>query len=343
MAKKIIEKVAAISDTVKLSLALAISWVYAIVMKIIRDHTYINPNDRGAVAAIGNFDGVHLGHQTVINIARKQADSTGNPLGVLTFNPHPREFFAPEAPPFRLMGSDARAHRLEKLGIEKLYELNFNAELSKLSPEQFSENIVRDALGLSHVVVGADFRFGRSRAGDAEDLRRFGEIAGFGVTVAKLLEGDGGEVSSTAIRNALSDGRSRDAADMLGHWHRIEGVVIAGEQRGRKLGFPTANISIEGLHPPKYGIYAVLAEVLDGPCKGQYKGAANLGKRPMFNGEVANLECYLFDFQGDLYGAHLSVALVEYIRPEETFESLDSFVSRMTVDCAVVSRILAEL
>ena len=330
------------SDTFKLSLALAIPWVYAIVMQIIRDHTYINPDDRGAVAAIGNFDGVHLGHQTVINIARKMSDSTGTPLGVLTFEPHPREFFAPEAPPFRLMGSDARAHRLEKLGVEKLYELNFNAELSTLSPSEFSENIVWDALGLSHVVVGADFRFGKGRAGDSEDLTRFGEIFGFGVTVANLLQGDAGEVSSTAIRNALSDGRPRDAADMLGHWHRIEGVVVAGDQRGRKLGFPTANISINGLHPPKHGIYAVYADVLDGRWKGHYTGAANIGKRPMFNGEAANLECHLFDFQGDLYGAHLSVALVEYIRPEETFESMDSFISRMNVDCAEARRILAE-
>ncbi|RKT32761.1 riboflavin kinase/FMN adenylyltransferase [Roseovarius halotolerans] len=313
-------------------------------MQIVRDYDYVETADRGASVAIGNFDGVHLGHQSVIDIARTQARALDVPLGVLTFEPHPREHFAPEAPPFRLMGREARAHRLEKLGVDKLYELNFNAGMAALSPYEFARNVLSRGLGLSHVVVGADFCFGKGRAGDAGDLERFGREMGFGVTITRLLEsGKGQEVSSTAIRTALSEGRPRDAAAMLGHWHRIEGMVVGGEQRGRELGYPTANMSIEGLHPPRFGVYAVLVDVLDGPHAGQYHGAASLGVRPMFHGEVANLETFLFDFSGDLYGTELSVALVEYLRPEETFESLDAFIAQMDADCAQARGILKRL
>ena len=312
-------------------------------MRIIRDFTYLDPADRGASVAIGNFDGVHIGHQSVIEQARAAGDAIGAPLGVLTFEPHPRQYFAPDAPPFRLMNPEARAHRLEKLGVERLYELNFNAALAGLSPRDFAGKVIRDGLGLSHVVVGADFCFGKGRAGDAADLVAFGKEMGFGVTIAELLEGDNGEVSSTAIRNALSDGRPRDAARMLGHWHRIDGPVVGGEQRGRDLGYPTANMSIEGLHPPKFGVYAVLVDVLDGPHKGHYHGAASLGVRPMFNGEVPNLETFIFDFSGDLYSADLSVALVEYLRPEETFESLEAFIAQMDADCTRACAILDAL
>ena len=312
-------------------------------MQIIRDYAYVNEADRGASVAIGNFDGVHIGHRSVIDIARRAGEDIGAPLGVLTFEPHPREYFAPDAPPFRLMNPEARAHRLEKLGVEKLYQLNFNANLSALTPEDFAANVIRDGLGLKHVVVGADFCFGKGRAGNAADLQRFGKDMGFGVTIAQLLEGDQGEVSSTAIRQALSDGRPRDAAAMLGHWHRIEGEVVGGEQRGRELGYPTTNMSIEGLHPPRFGVYAVLVDVLDGPHKGSYHGAASLGVRPMFNGEVPNLETFIFDFSGDLYGTELSVALIDYLRPEEKFDSLDAFITQMDADCAQARKILATL
>lgn len=312
-------------------------------MRIIRDYTYLDPADRGASVAIGNFDGVHLGHQSVIELARRAGEEIGAPLGVLTFEPHPREYFAPDAPPFRLTGAEARAHRLEKLGVEKLYELNFNAALSALTPREFAQNVITAGLGLEHVVVGADFCFGKGRAGNAGDLKAFGAEMGFGVTVAELLKGDKGEVSSTAIRNALSDGRPRDAARMLGHWHRIDGPVVGGEQRGRALGYPTANMSIAGLHPPKFGIYAVLVDVLDGPHKGHYRGAASLGVRPMFNGEVANLETFIFDFSGDLYSADLSVALIEFLRPEAKFDSLEAFIAQMDDDCTRARAILDAL
>jgi len=308
-------------------------------MRIIRDYQFVEERDRGASAAIGNFDGVHRGHRSVIDLARKAAPEA--PLGVVTFEPHPREFFAPAAPPFRLMSAAARASRLEKLGVDKLYQLNFNAALSGLTPEDFASKVLAEGLGLKHVVVGADFCFGKGRAGTAEDLIRFGKDLGFGVTIAPLMEYSEHTVSSTAIRQALSDGRPRDAAAMLGHWHRIEGTVIGGEQRGRDLGFPTANMSIDGLHPPAFGVYAVLVDVLDGPHKGSYHDAASVGVRPMFDGDHPNIETFLFDFTGDLYGATLSVGLVEYLRPEMTFDGLEGLIAQMDADCAKARDILA--
>ncbi|RBW58895.1 bifunctional riboflavin kinase/FAD synthetase [Ruegeria sp. A3M17] len=310
-------------------------------MQIIRDFQFVEPEDRGASVAIGNFDGVHVGHQSVIELACNVAP--GAPLGVLTFEPHPREYFAPDAPPFRLMRGNARAHRLEKLGVQKLYELPFNAALAGLTPEEFARNVICDGLGLSHVVVGADFCFGKGRSGTAEDMARFGQEMGFGVTIAPLMERSDDVVSSTGIRTALTDGRPRDAAAMLGHWHRVEGEVIGGEQRGRELGFPTANMSIEGLHPPKFGVYAVLVDVLDGPHQGSYHGASSVGVRPMFNGEVPNIETFLFDFSGDLYGSTLSVGLVEYLRPEMKFDGLDALIAQMDADCDKARILLAAL
>ncbi len=310
-------------------------------MRIIRDYQYVSAADRGASVAIGNFDGVHLGHQAVIGLARAAAPDA--PLGVLTFEPHPRAYFAPDAPPFRLMNAEARASRLAKIGVDRLYEMNFNAALAGLSPRDFAERVIHRGLGLCHVVVGADFCFGKGRAGTVQDLQAFGAEMGFGVTVADLLETAGTQVSSTAIRNALSDGRPRDAAALLGHWHRIEGEVIGGEQRGRELGYPTANMSIDGLHPPRFGVYAVLVQVMDGPHAGQYHGAASVGVRPMFDGQVPNIETFLFDFSGDLYGSTLSVGLVEYLRPEERFDGLDALITQMDADCARARTILAAL
>ena len=312
-------------------------------MKTYTTWTDLPPEDRGASAAIGNFDGVHRGHQAVIDIARRQAEKTGVPLGVVTFEPHPREFFAPGAPPFRLMNAEAKSNRLAKLGVDRLYQLPFDSALAGLSAEAFAREVIVGGLGLSHVVVGADFCFGKGRKGTAQDLVRFGQEMGFGVTLAKLLEHGSGAVSSTAIRSALSEGRPRDAAAMLGHWHRIDGAVIGGDKRGRELGYPTANMSIAGLHPPRFGIYAVLVDVMAGPHQGSYHGAASVGVRPMFGQNVPNCETFLFDFDGDLYGTHISVALVEFLRPEEKFDSLDALIAQMDADCAQAREILAAL
>lgn len=310
-------------------------------MRIIRDYQFVEDQDRGAAAAIGNFDGVHLGHQSVIDLTRLVAP--GAMLGVMTFEPHPRQFFAPSAPPFRLTSRAARASRLEKLGVERLYELNFNSHLAGLTPEAFARDVISEGLGLSHVVVGSDFCFGKGRAGNAAMLQEFGAQMGFDVTIAPLLERSDLVVSSTAIRTALSEGRPRDAAAMLGHWHRIEGPVIGGEQRGRTLGYPTANMSVDGLHLPAFGVYAVLVDVLEGPHAGNYHGVASLGVRPMFNGATPNIETFVFDFKGNLYGTPLSVGLVEHLRGEAKFDSLDALITQMDADSARARSILAAL
>ncbi|MEM9477595.1 MAG: bifunctional riboflavin kinase/FAD synthetase [Pseudomonadota bacterium] len=311
-------------------------------MRIIRDYQFVDDADRGAAAAIGNFDGVHLGHQAVLSLTGEIARELGCPVGVLTFEPHPREFFAPDAPPFRLMNAEAKTNRLTKLGVERLYEISFNATLSSLSAEEFAQRVILDGLGLRHVVVGADFCFGKDRTSDAADLSAFGAKMGFGVTIVPLLSTGGVEVSSTRIRQALSDGQPEEAARMLGHLHRIDGEVIRGDQRGRELGYPTANMSIAGLHPPKFGVYAVRVEVRDGPHAGDYDGVASMGVRPMFGINQPNIETFVFDFKGDLYGSHLSVALVSYLRPEKKFESLDALIAQMDRDSAAARVSLSE-
>lgn len=293
---------------------------------------------RGASVAMGNFDGVHLGHRSVIDLAAQSG-----PLGVVTFEPHPREYFAPAAPAFRLMNAEARAHRMEKLGVTKLYELPFGPDLAGMEAETFAREVLCRGLGVAHVTVGADFRFGKGRTGSAETLRDFGAACGFGVTIAPLLHIDGLEISSTAIRTALAEGRPRDAAAMLGHWHRIEGAVVHGEKRGRLLGYPTANIGVQGLHLPRLGVYAVKADVLTGPQAGSHIGAASLGVRPMFGDNLPNLEVHLFDFTGDLYGHHLSVAFVDYLRPELRFDGLPALIAQMDADCAQARAILSAL
>lgn len=312
-------------------------------MRIVRDYQFTQAEDRGASAAVGNFDGVHIGHVSVIDLARAEAEKLGAPLGVVTFEPHPRQYFSPDSAPFRLMNPEAREFRLQKLNVDILYELNFNAALASLSPEDFASQVLVDGLGLRHVVVGRDFRFGQGRVGDVAMLADFGDRMGFGVTIAPLVTTGTKEVSSTAIRIALSQGRPEDAAAKLGHWHRMEGPVISGEQRGRVMGYPTANMSIDDLHPPKQGVYAVLVDVKTGPHKGSYFGAASLGVRPMFGENKPNLETFLFDFSGDLYGAELSVGLVSYLRPEVKFEGMDALIAQMDKDCVQARDILAKL
>lgn len=307
-------------------------------MQTVTHWTRVPENARGASVAMGNFDGVHIGHQAVIDLARRP----DAPLGVVTFEPHPRAFFAPDAAPFRLMNAEARQNRLARLEVQTLFELPFDKTLANLSPQEFARDVLAHGLGVSHVVVGADFRFGKGRNGTAAMLRDFGAELGFAVTIAELVEGRDGAVSSTAIRQALSQGRVRDAAAMLGHRHRIDGEVLHGAKRGRELGFPTANMSITGLHPPRFGVYAVKAEVLTGPHKGCHDGVASLGIRPMFGENLPNLETYLFDFDGDLYGEHLSIALVDFLRDEAKFDSLEALIAQMDADCIAARAILAE-
>ncbi len=298
----------------------------------------LDPASRGASVAMGNFDGVHRGHRSVIDLARG-----AGPLGIVTFEPHPRQYFAPGAPAFRLMNAEARANRLARLGVKHLFQLPFDATLAGLSPDDFVTQVLADGLGISHVVVGADFCFGKGRKGKADDLARLCNAKGIRTTIAPLVTEAGAEISSTQIRKALAEGRPRDAQAMLGHWHRIDGEVLHGEKRGRELGYPTANMSLEGLHLPKLGVYAVLVDILTGPQAGSYHGAASLGVRPMFGENRPNLETFLFDFKGDLYGQHLSIALVDYLRPELKFDGLPALITQMDADCARAREILSAL
>jgi len=284
---------------------------------------------RGASVAMGNFDGVHLGHCSVIDLARRESTA----LGVISFEPHPRSFFAPNSPPFRLMNKAAKRHRLAKIGVDVLYDLPFDTALSSLTALEFLRDVLAEGLGISHLVVGEDFRFGKGREGDVAFLRKHGPEFGIEITIAPLISDEHGHYSSSAIRSALAAGQPRDAARMLGHWHRIDGTVEQGDQRGRELGFPTANISVKDLHLPRFGVYAVFFDVLTGPHKGSYQGAASLGDRPTFGRNIPNLEVFVFDFAGDLYGEDVSVALVEFQRPELKFDKLDDLIVQMHKDC----------
>lgn len=303
-------------------------------MRIVRT-TRAEGQDRGASAAIGNFDGVHRGHQHVIDQARRD----DAPLGVVTFEPHPRQFFAPHSGPFRLTSAATKMSRLEKLGVVIAYELPFD-QIAPLPAEDFARDVLARGLGLMHVAVGADFHFGKGRDGNAEVLADLGRRYGFGVTIADIVEFDG-QVSSTRIREALSDGNPREAARLLGHRHRIEGEVLHGDKRGRELGYPTANLSLQNLHLPRFGVYAVEVDILSGPYHGRTSGVASLGTRPMFDGDEPKLEVHLFDFAGDLYGELLSVALVEFLRPEEAFADLPALIAQMDADSARAREILA--
>ena len=307
-------------------------------MQIHHDWTGLPASARGATVAMGNFDGVHLGHRAVIDAARNACDA---PLGVITFEPHPREVFAPDAPPFRLMNAESRANRLARLGAEQLYELPFGPVLAGLTPEAFAQEVLVNGLGVRHVTVGADFCFGKKRAGTVDTLTALGRQMGFGVTAVPLIGVGGREYSSTAIRTALSEGRTRDAERMLGHWHRIEGEVVHGDKRGRDFGWPTANMRMDGLHLPRLGVYAVLVDVLTGPERLSCQGVASLGVRPMFGRNAPNLEVHLFDFDGDLYGQHLSVALVDFLRDEAKFDSVETLIDQIAKDADDARAILS--
>ncbi|MEM1298520.1 MAG: bifunctional riboflavin kinase/FAD synthetase [Pseudomonadota bacterium] len=288
------------------------------------------PDDvRGASAAIGNFDGVHRGHQKLIEDAAVRANG---PVAVVTFEPHPRRFFQPDAPPFRLTLPDEKARVLQRRAVDVLVNLPFNSAMAGMEAEAFVRDVLHDALGLSHVVVGADFRFGKKRVGDVVLLRRMGAELGFGVTVEELIGDETGEFASTALRALIVEGRCEDAARQLGRWHTVSGRVITGDQRGRELGYPTANLEFGEQLIPRYGIYATWVDVLDGPHQGRHAGVASLGERPTFGVNAPNFEVHLFDFSGDLYGAEISVSLVSHLRDEVAFVDAPTLIAQMDRD-----------
>ncbi len=297
----------------------------------------VPPAARGAVLAIGNFDGVHRGHQALLRAAREEAARTGAPAGVILFEPHPREFFLPDKAHFRLTPRARKLELLKQFGLDVAVVLAFDAALAGLSAEDFIERVIVRALAARHVVVGYDFHFGKGRTGNPETMRRAGGAHGFDVTVVPQVA-DAGEVfSSGAVRAALAEGDVARAANTLGHWWRVSGKVIGGFKRGTGLGFPTANIALLPGTRLAHGIYAVRVHM----GERVYSGAAYLGTRPTFDDGAPMLEVFLFDFDGDLYGQEIAVELIAYVRPDAKFPSIEALKEQIARDCAEAQAILA--
>ncbi|MGB3808574.1 MAG: bifunctional riboflavin kinase/FAD synthetase [Parvibaculum sp.] len=312
-------------------------------MHILRHYSPVPRPLQGGVYALGNFDGVHRGHQKVIGEAARVARELGAPLGVLVFEPHPRQFFFPDEPFFRLTPFRAKARLLEKLGVEILAALPFDAEMAKKLAPEFVLDVLVNGLNATHVVAGYDFRFAKGRTGDAAVLSYMGGEEGFGVSIVGEVAHEGEPYSSTRIREKLASGNPRGAAELLGHWWTVESHVMTGDQRGRTIGFPTANLSLEDHVQPALGVYAVRVEIEDGPHKGFHDGVANLGRRPTFDKKDIVLEVHLFDFAGDIYGQHVAVSFVDYLRPELKFDGLDALKAQIAKDSARAREILASL
>jgi riboflavin kinase / FMN adenylyltransferase len=305
-------------------------------MIVVHGTSHVPARARGGAYAIGNFDGVHRGHQALLRAAREQAAELGAPAGVILFEPHPREFFQPDKPHFRLTPLHRKLELLEQFGLDAAIVLKFDAGLAGMPAQDFIEQIIVGALAARHIVIGYDFRFGKARAGDPETMRRAGQALGFGVTVVPQV-GEAGEVfSSNAIRAELAQGDVAGAAQMLGHWWRVSGQVIGGFKRGTGLGFPTANIALAPGTALAHGIYAARVH-LDGKA---YAGAAYLGTRPTFDDGAPMLEVFLFDFERDLYGRELGVEFIDYVRPDTKFASVEALKQQIARDCAKAQAIL---
>jgi riboflavin kinase / FMN adenylyltransferase len=306
-------------------------------MDIIRGWHDVPPAQKGAALAIGNFDGVHRGHRAVLDAVKTAALEHGCRPGAMVFEPHPRKFFQPDKPLFVLTPLERKLALFEEYGMALTAVLPFDAELSSLSAEGFVRNVLVGAFGISHAVTGYDFFFGKGREGTPEKLRRLGERYGFGATIVEAV-GDSGEIySSTRIRELLAEGNVAAAADMLGAWWTVSGLVESGAGRGTGLGFPTANIRLDRDQALGHGIYAVRV-LVDGA---RYDAAAYLGTRPTFDAGPPLLEVFLFDFDGNLYGKTIEVALIGFVRPDAKFRSGTDLASQMQADVAKAKAILA--
>lgn len=311
-------------------------------MRLFRHINNVPADARGAVVAIGNFDGLHRGHQIVVAAARDRAKAAGRPLGLLTFKPHPRQFFRPGEPPFRLTPFRAKVRIIESLGIDRLFVCRFDAKMAGISAEAFVETVLHQGIGAAHVVVGHDFAFGSQRRGNMDLLRAKGQELGFDVTVVEPAKDDQDVIySSSVIREYLQQGQPRRAAALLGRSWEMEGRVLSGHQRGRTIGFPTANVDPANYVEPARGVYAVRAGVTTAGETRWYDAVANIGVRPTVDGSQLLLETHLFDFTGDLYGAYLRVALVDYLRPEQKFDDFEALKHQITVDSAQAREKLA--
>ena len=304
---------------------------------VVRDHEPASDVLRHAVVAIGNFDGVHRGHRTVIATATERARAAGRPAAALTFEPHPRSYFQPHAPSFRLSSEANKLRLLAATDLDGAIVTTFNAALARLTAEEFIGRILVERLAIAGAVIGFNFQFGKNRAGTPDFLIAQGARLGFSVDVVPPFEHAGRRVSSGAIRDALAAGHVADAADLLGYPWFVTGEVVHGDHRGRELGYPTANLRLDPECGLQHGIYAVRAGV-DGHL---YGGVASFGRRPTFDNGAVLLEVFLFDFSGDLYGKVLDIAFIVWIRHELKFDSIEELVHRMDEDSRLARGALA--
>jgi len=313
-------------------------------VKIFRHYRDVTDAFKGAVVAVGNFDGVHLGHQALIGTARRMAEERGAPLGVLAFEPHPQEFFRPSPVSFRLTPFRVKARLIAGLGVDVLYALAFDAEMAAKPAADFVMDVLVDGLAVGAVVVGRDFQFGKGRAGTTTTLAYMGEEEGFGVTLFDPVLAHGvDKISSTEIRDALKTGKPEVAARLLGHPWAVEGRVEHGDKRGRTIGFPTANMRLVDCLQPAFGIYAVRARILENDqVVESHDGVASFGIRPMFETPVPMLETYLFDFDRDLYGKHMAVEFVAYLRPEAKLDDLEALKTQIAKDSDLARTVLRQ-
>lgn len=311
-------------------------------MRIFRHYEEIPAEFRGGVIALGNFDGVHRGHQVVIGEALRRARSLGCSAAVMTFDPHPRRLFQPDLAPFTLTPLRTKFHHVETLGVDYIYLQHFDRAFAAFTAEQFVDTVLCQGLEVCHVVVGEDYMFGAKRSGSAAVLQEMSASRGFGVTsVPPVQDQDGSVFSSTRARKAISEGRPSEATHVLGRPWEIEGRVEHGDKRGRTIGFPTANLALGDYQRPACGVYAIRAGVDHGAETVWFNGVANYGRRPTFDKTDELLEVHLFDFSGDLYHQHLRVQMIEFLRPERAFAGLEALKAQIIQDAEQARIMLA--
>jgi riboflavin kinase/FMN adenylyltransferase len=307
-------------------------------MRIIHGWKGLEPDERGAAVALGNFDGVHRGHQKVIALAAEAAREQRAPLGVISFDPHPRQVFQPNKPTFRIMHPDQQARTLAALGVDLFYLLPFDEEMANLTDREFAEQVLHDGMGIRHVAVGFDISFGKGRTGSPDSMKAYGREFGFTVSIAEAVGDEEEKFSSTRVREALRDGHPEAAAAILGRPFAIEGVVEHGRQLGRQLGFPTANVALTDYVVPKFGVYATRTRLPDGR---EIAGVANIGVNPTIPGEIApRLEVWLFDFDEDIYDQVIETDLVAFLRPEAKFDGLQPLIDQVMADADHARKLL---
>ena len=310
-------------------------------MHVFRHFENLPDEVRGASVAVGNFDGVHLGHQAVIGEAGRVARDQGIPWAVLSFEPHPRSLFTTNQEPFRLTPFRIKARHVEALGVDNMIILHFDHEFAGLSADDFVKKVLVKGLGARHVVSGYDFVFGHKRAGNCELLLHKGKEEGFDFTCVSAVDDGETIYSSTRVRRCLKAGDPRGAANLLGRPFEIEGRVEHGDARGRTIGFPTANLHLGEYLRPALGVYAVRAGIDEGADTRWLEGVANFGNRPTFDKKDTIFEVHLFDFDDDLYGRHLRIALVDFLREEKKFDGLDDLKAQIALDSDNARQILA--